>query len=500
MTLAFALPRPTGNQQFALSRSELREWLGALPADNAAEAAACLGQQLFAMNRTSLPARARIEFADLFREKMDTLLPVLEADLARATLPLSGRRREAAALTDQLLVELGYAYKSGVVALSKRFLGIGVRGRLQSALLHAMRALARRLASGYRIYAANPKTVWQELHLLFELAAKHGLTETRLPGTVDTPSSVYRQALLLAFAVPHKLMQGDIDRILNYLARFADRTKLVPPSPDTEEPGAFLIQPDRDAPGSAIAKFRFAASRPNDLVLNCLPLVELLLDQIDKLAAGIPARDIGLPPEADAPIFRDLLQRLARHWGNVATRQFGRLRTHARVELLVGLRAIWRSLRRESRLDRTGTAPSAWMVTNESPGGYALMHVSGRCEPIRVGEVVAVDTGEACHICVVRWVLSDNPEHLELGVQEFAPSATPIGLQGENASDSGPALLLPEIPALHQPWAILAPYGQVDASRELLIAGNNSRLRVRATRIVEQTLSVQMFQFCPAGG
>jgi len=500
MTFAFALPRPTGNQHFALSRTELREWLGALPADNATEAAACLVQQLSAMNRTSLPARARIEFADLFRDRIDALLPVLEADLALATLPLSGRRREAAAATEQLLVELGYAYKSGLVALSDRFFGIGIRGRLHAALLPAMRALARRLASAYRIYAANPKTVWQELHLLFQLAARHGLAEAPLPGSVDTPSSVYRQALLLAFAVPHKLMQGDVDRILAYLARFADRTRLASPSPDAVGPGAFLIRPNRDAPGFAIARFHHAASRPDDLVLNCRPLVELLLDQIDKLEAGVPAGGIGMPPEADAPIYRDLLQRLARHWGNVATRQFGRLRTHARVELQVGLRAIWRSLRQEGQPEAAGAESSAWMVTNESPGGYALMHVSGRCEPIRVGEVVAVDTGETSHICVVRWVLSDNPEHLELGVQEFAPSATPIGLEGENASDSGPALLLPEIPALRQPSAILAPYGQVDASRDLLIAGTNARLRVRATRIVEQTLSVQMFQFCPAAG
>jgi len=500
MTLYFTLPRPNGGQQFALSRSELREWLAALPAGNAAEAARCLVQQLSAMNRTAMPARARIDFAELFREKIDTLLPALEADLARATLPLSGRRREAAAVTDELLVELGYAYKSGVVAMSKPWIGFGGRSRLQAALLHAMHALARRLASGYRIYAANPKMIWQELHVLYQLAVKHGLTEIRLPGTVDTPSSVYRQALLLAFAVPHKLMQGDIDRILDYLARFSDRTRLVPPSPDTEGPGAFLIQPHRDAPGSAIAKFRLAASRPNDLVLNCLPLVEVLLDHIDKLEDGVSAGEIGLPAGADAPIFRDLLQRLARHWGNVATRQFGRLRTHARVELRVGLRAIWHSLTREGRLEGPGATSSTWMVTNESPGGYALMHVSGRCEPIRVGEVVAVYTGETCHICVVRWVLSDNPEHLELGVQEFAPSATPIGLEGENASESEPALLLPEIPALRQPSAILAPYGQVDASRELLIAGDNARLRVRATRIVEQTLSVQMFQFSPARG
>jgi hypothetical protein len=449
------------------------------------------------MNRTRLGVHMRVDLAEMFRETAEAILPALETELVLATLPLSGRRRTAARVADELLIELAYAYKIALAALSESLFSVGVRRPLQVAVLQTMRALARRLCVAYRIYAPAPKTVWQELHILFHLAAKHRTAETFPPGCSDTPSSVYRGALLLAFAEPYKLMQGDVDRILGYLGSFVDRSTLVPHAGASDGPGAFLVRPGRDAPGSALAKSPPAAPGSSGLALDCLPLVETLLDQIDKLESGIPCGELGLPVIADETMFRDLMQRLARQWGNVATRQFGRLRTHTRVEIVVGLRAIWNFLTRSH--DPADADANIWMVTNECPGGFALMHISGTSEPIRVGEVVAVKTLEACHICFVRWVLSDNPEHLELGLQQFAPGATPVGLGSEDASESEPALLLPEIPALHRAAAILAPYGQVDASREFLMDGQDTRLRVRATTLLEQTLSFQMFHFSTAG-
>ena len=497
MTLPLTLPHPGSGQRFALGRTELRDWLNGLPLGNAPEAARCVLRQLAPMNRTRLGARARVALADVFREKAEAILPALEAELALATLPLSGRLRSAAGVADELLVEVAYAYKTALVALSDTLVPVGVRRHLQVAVLQTMRALARRLAVGYRIYAPAPKTVWQELHLLFHLAAKRRTAETLLPDRLETPSSVYRGALLLAFAEPYRLMQGDVDRILGYLASFVDRSGLVPHTGASDGPGVFLIRPGRDAPGTALAKSRPAAPGSSSLALNCLPLVEGLLDQIEKLESGVPCCELGLPANADEPMYRDLMQRLARQWGNVATRQFGRLRTHTRVEILVGLRAIWNFL--TGSHGPSDADSNAWMVTNECPGGFALMHESGTPEPIRVGEVVAVRTLEACHICFVRWVLSDNPGHLELGLQQFAPGATPVGLGSEDAAESEPALLLPEIPALHRAAAILALYGQVDASREFLMDDQDTRLRVRATKLLEQTLSFQMFHFSAAG-
>lgn len=223
--------------------------------------------------------RARVAFAEMFREKAEAILPALEAELALATLPLSGRRRAAARVADELLVELAYAYKTALVALSETLVPVGVHRPFQVAVLQTMRVLARRLAVGYRSYAPAPKTVWQELHLLFHIASKHRTAETFLPYRLDTPSSVYRGALLLAFAEPYRLMQGDVDRILGYLAAFVDRSMLVPCAAVTDGPGLFLIQRRRDEPGFALAKSRPAAPGPGDLALNCLPLVEVLLDQ-----------------------------------------------------------------------------------------------------------------------------------------------------------------------------------------------------------------------------
>jgi hypothetical protein len=166
------------------------------------------------------------------------------------------------------------------------------------------------------------------------------------------------------------------------------------------------------------------------------------------------------------------------------------------VEVCVGIRGIWEFLN-----SRGTTKPSAgeWMVTNESPRGFALMHVKGPIEPIRVGEVLGLRTRDShtCHICVVRWVLSDNPEHLELGLEELAPTARPVSIRKTRGAsqESEHVLLLPEVPSLNQAPAILAPLFPLDSTCELSLGDLQSKLRVRATRLLERTVSVQLVQF-----
>jgi hypothetical protein len=97
----------------------------------------------------------------------------------------------------------------------------------------------------------------------------------------------------------------------------------------------------------------------------------------------------------------------------------------------------------------------------------------------------------------VRWVLSDNPEHLELGLEELAPTARPVSIRktrgGEQESER--VLLLPEVPSLNQAPAILAPLFALDSTCELSLGDLQSKLRVRATRLLERTVSVQLIQF-----
>jgi hypothetical protein len=60
-------------------------------------------------------------------------------------------------------------------------------------------------------------------------------------------------------------------------------------------------------------------------------------------------------------------------------------------------------------------------------------------------------------------------------------------------------LLLPEVPSLNQAPAILAPLAALDSTCELNLGELHSKLRVRATRLLERTVSVQVVQFSAVG-
>jgi len=498
MALHLSLPK-TGDgerEQFTLTSEQVADWLRDLPDDDPVERGRRILSRLAEMNRSRVRVTLRQDVAEQIRAQVLTLLPELDSSLASGTLPLSSSSRSAAGIVEELVTELAYSYKLLLVEQARRLFGLASSGRAVLPVVRAMQLLARRLTLGYRVYATNAKGVWLELHELYQFALRRGLANRSLPGESDTPLSVYRDALLIAFAEPLKLMQGDLDRVTAWLERFGSLAIIGSAGQTRAGQGIFLVKPQRDVPGYALAKRHHPVPHGHDLVLSTLPAAEALLDQLAKLAAGEDAAAVGLPAEAAEPAFRDLMGRLVKHWGAVPNRRFTRLRTHARVEISVGIRGIWSFLNRQPSASR----PGEWMVTNESPRGFALLHVGGPIEEIRVGEVIGLRTrdSQTCHVCVVRWVLSDNPEHLELGLEELAPTARPVSLRTPGMprpQESQPVLLLPEVPALNQAPAILAPLFPLDTTCELNLGELQSRLRVRATRLLERTVSVQVVQF-----
>ena len=498
MPLHLSLPQaaPGETRRFELAPEQVPGWLAGLPKEDPMKAGRLMLDQLVPLNRSRVRITLRQDVTEGVLGYAEHLLPRLDAALASGTLPLSIQTRNAAGTAEELLTELAYSYKLLLVEQSRRLFGFASSGRALLPVLRAIQMLAQRLKLGYRMYATNPKAVWHELHELYQFALRRGLANRSLVDGGETPMSVYRGALLLAFAEPLKLMQGDLDRVAAWLDRFGNQATLGPAGQQKSGQGLFLIKAQRDVPGYALSKRHHPVPQSHDLLLNTLPLAEHLLDQLARLSAGETAASLSLPAEADDPAFRDLMGRLVKHWGAVPNRRFTRLRTHARVEVCVGIRGIWEFL------NSRGAAKAGngeWMVTNESPRGFALMHVKGPIESIRVGEVVGLRTREShtCHICVVRWVLSDNPEHLELGLEELAPTARPVSIRKTRGApqEAERVLLLPEVPSLNQAPAILAPLFPLDSTCELSLGDLQSKLRVRATRLLERTVSVQLVQF-----
>jgi len=179
------------------------------------------------------------------------------------------------------------------------------------------------------------------------------------------------------------------------------------------------------------------------------------------------------------------------------------------VQLCVGLNNLWRLFKAPHE---ENTSLSEWMVINESPDGYALMHMAGQTHRLRVGDVVALQpSGERSereplwHICIVRWALSENPEHIELGLQLLASQAIAAKVTLPDSRDARniSALVLPEKLTPPRAQSLIMPSGVLkDESHRIivLVEKHNLEIReVRATKLDEQTGLIEIFSVAPDG-
>jgi cyclic-di-GMP-binding protein len=489
---------------------QLREWLTALPQHDAAAAAGALIERLITFNRTDLQARARIRALEMFRDHVDGLLPHLERKLQDAVPPLSGALRHVAYLIEKLFKELAAGYARSVLEVPKTWLSMGFRSQLHVPLVRAMEYHARRLALAQQLYARSPGAVWADLHRLYHLARDWRMDAEPIESPTVSALDVYRTALLLAFAQPSKLNRADFMRVQNYLATHAQLAEITPVRKGTDTACAFAIDHRRDKPGVALAKRKELTLENGEFLLITTALVERIETQLKRVRSGIAANSLGLPNEGATLSYQELLQRLAANWRGERAARPTRTQFHPRIEAWVGLREIWRALRAESPAepgaDHGSGSPagadaaraSEWIVLNESSRGFALRHMSGTPPPIQVGELVAIrPRGRGTiFVCLVRWIQSNNPEHLEVGIQQLAPAAVPAvyKLSEENGGAPEPALFFPQMPTQRKAPAIAVPPDQLRGDRSFSLRHRRGRLNLRPGRIIEKTSSIELIE------
>lgn len=531
MTIKLSVPAPEQNLTVETRPKQVAEWLAKLPLTNLNETTRVILDALSAMNRSKVAEDTRLKLLELFRATITNLMPSLEQQFSGQSLPLPEKSRLIATQARQLQTELAYGYKIILLEHAGKRLSFGSNKQLPLITERAISSLGHMLVVCYQTYAPTPAGVWAEMHALFMYAVEQGIQDEPVLnlGQQSSVNLAYKQALLLALLDPYRLMQGEVNKVLSYLSSFGGHAHLQPLMQTSNPSGFFLVRLDSDKPPRALAHDSTVTDARTDILLNTIELARLLHQQIQRLEAGANPQSL-LPVSAQDFGFPNLLRRMLKHWGIAPKRLFNRMPNSARMDICAGIRSIHYFLSGESApsaenlpdnsethgeeteitleladspLDKSSHqtyVSQNWLIINESAGGLALAKDPKSNAQVRVGEIIGLrpESSEAWNIGVVRWVSSENPNHLQLGAQMLAPTATPVRVRPVIASVGTlfqPALVLPEIPALKQPATLLALRGSYQPQREFMLEGMGRPQNVRATRLLEQTATFDLFEF-----
>lgn len=479
----------------------LLNWLDSPPPPSASDELTSLHRQLLKLRAGQATAEQRASMLDrIYTRSLSTITPLF-ASLTDAALPIPIPRdtRRLVRSAQLLLRTLAESY---LASLDDAPPLAGPRqSRAALNLWRALDALAQHLLIGSLVASPAVVGIWRQLHGAYESARRLDLTAISPPGATRSLHDVYYSAVLLGCAQPASFSSREVNLVAAYLASFAGG---VGAADESAAPAAatYWIDPAQDATAFACAR-KSAPPQTPVRYFSCARLAERLGEQLAELEAGAAAAQFKLPDFANTSAGRGVLRRLASYWGEPGKRRFPRRRQNYRAVLCSGLARLWHLFQ-----DGGGALleTSNWMITNESPDGYAFMHVSGKTGGLSVGDITAIRTesGTDWQICIVRWALSENQEHLELGLQILATRAVPARLAFPGPDSDHTllcVLILPAIRSLRSSERLVIPSGAVEnlPSKWLLVVeSENIKVReVKCTRLEEQNSKIAIFSIEP---
>lgn len=484
------------------SSAELARRVASLPPENSEATGRELISILVAFNQSTRPRRRDLQALEAVRMRVEAVLPGMQARLAGASVPLARATREHAHAVEKLLKELGAAYTRLVLA-PEPMLAFGRRAQLYPALVAAMDLVARRLLLTYQLYARRPRFVWKTLHTLYRQAVEWGMADREVESPKASALSIYRAAVLTALADPPRLGPGELQQARDYIARFGDAASIGTTRYVAHPVNVFVLEGRRDRPATALAMQPKALRPTGSWVLVTRRLVERSQFHLSQLQTGMSLRELGLPNENDPARYRDLLQRLAVNWQGKRRPRASRQHFWPRAEIRVGFAPAWRLLTEiENDADRAiaHALRNTWSVRNESPGGFALRHINGTVAALNVGELIGVHVGgrSDSYVCMVRWIKSDNREHLEIGLQHVAPRLVPVSFRGGlNGSMSHPVFFAPVSPEFNRVPVLIAPAQLIRPGTDFEIQYIGTDIPLHSVRVLETTPYVDVIQVRP---
>ncbi len=473
----------------------LLSWLETPPPSSAPEELPTVLQHLRSLQACNSPLEQRGFALDKLYTRSVSIIDTLNPMLLEIPLPIPGRLRLTIrnmqdvlkSLADNLmhLLREGEGHENQEIRMAPDLL-----------LWRSLHALARHLLIGSLTASPASPGIWRQLHQVYDMARLMGVTRNRPAGAPSTVQDVYYASVLLGCAQPASFSASEVLFLDEYLERFSSQIDSNKDKPSSNTV-MFWVDPARDAPATPCSRKPPPPETPVRY-FSCTRLVGLLKSQLAELNAGTPPEQIELPDFAATAAGRGALSRLIGYWGAPGKRRFPRRRQNYRGELCTGLSNLCLLFQKTPLPVDT----SCWMVINESPDGYSAMHVSGKAGPVTVGDVVALRTesGSTWQLCIIRWALSENMEHLELGLQILATRPITAHLilpDGAGGKVRQEVLVLPVTPILRPTEGLVVPAGLLSCNaRNLVLVTEKDNIAVREINTLhhdEQNGQIEIF-------
>ncbi len=490
--------------------ARMLDWLGGEPGDDCLDDLALLRMHVLSLTASALPIEQLRRCADPVALRILDISDRFKPHLLNATLPLP---RDIHSSTGDLIQTLN-AVSGFFIRLIEAETAPSPGAGSNQVHEHAARGL-RLVGEAYLLTCMGgtepSRELWHVGHALF--AASWSESKGAGAGPEIAAPAValpYKRMLAVAALHPESLTGRELLWIYDYLEVSSGAVELSR-RPMHPENAVFWLDPDHDgAPVALIRRVPPAGERL--LFFRALALSRRVAEQIDWLERRIADAEVvglerdgellepdvsGLPVGLTPLEALSLLRRMHECWSTPPSREHSRRRQLYTVQVCQGLRAIW-------RLHLTGKAPGAvteWMVCNESPGGYAIISVSGVEGVLSAGMALGLrrDAKRPWSICIVRWIRSDHPDEVELGLQVISESciAISIAFRGGDLRSTSPALILPAVSPMRRNPAILAAVGTYN-SRRFVMVREGKPLYVAQGRVLSldmQTANVELFQY-----
>ncbi len=447
------------------------------PTVNAGQFHSCI--ELFYARVLSLGQAHRLELRKLAH-------PLPDGVLARARLIAESLRRVALGF-ERVLTDAD----SRAGTPQKRF--------NETACARALRLLGEHFLTLSQAGMEPEPDIWRVAYRLYALSRSEAGVLEPAGSPAETAVLAYKRLLGMPSLEPQSLSPSELEWAAAYLDRICAQLHLQDMRPAVTDGGWYWLDPQANAEPQACVR-REAPDGHSLLFFSSTGLARRAGELLARHENGRDSDELMVSADFPDVLPAALLERLRQHWALPPRRELPRRRQDYKVEACVGLPTIWNVLRNGVAHDPA--LVSQWTVVNESPGGFAIMHLQGRTNGLSAGMAVALrrNPSDAWTLCVVRWLRSDVANQMEIGLQVVsrAPIPVQVGFRaGGKDSRMVMALVLPVLPALRQHQAVMAPAGTY-VSRRFTLVSDVDRLYVAQCRLLSldlQTSNVEIFQF-----